>query len=88
MSKAFMIIALAFWISFAYECEGALFFHHVAKSEVGKIMHNFAMHRTSNSNNLCKIGTNDECIDSKQGCTCGEDVCFVSKNFEIQIFKT
>ena len=87
MSKAFIIIALAFWISFAYECEGALFFHHVAKSEVGKIMHNFAMYRTGIQINFCIIGTN-ECINSKQGCTCGEDVCFVSKNFEIQIFKT
>ena len=82
MSKAFMIIALAFWISFAYECEGALFFHHVAKSEVSKIMHNFAMYRTSNQNYLCVIGTN-KCINSKQGCTCGEDVCFIIKNFEV-----
>ena len=82
MSKAFIIIALAFWISFGYECEGALFFHHVAKSEVGKIIHNFAMYRTVNQNNFCMIGTN-ECIDSKQGFTCGEDVCFIVKNFEV-----
>ena len=37
MLKALMIVALIFWIAFAYECEGALFFHHVAKSEVSKI---------------------------------------------------
>ena len=53
----------------------------------GRWKYFFAMYRSVNQINFCIIGT-IECINSKQRCTCGEDVCFVSKNFEIQIFKT
>ena len=83
MFKALTIV-LAF-LAFAYECEGALFFYHVPKSEVSNS--NVFYSTVGNENILCLKGIK-ECSNSKQGFIMGRDVYFVRKTFDHKVLKT